>query len=95
MHYYDVRERIIAEGEYLADSLSTVRETAIKFSVSKSTVHKDLSLKLKDIDEELFARVQAVLSINLAERHVRGGEATRKKHKEKKLSLVLFDKKQI
>lgn len=81
MRYDILEERIIAEGEYILDSGGTVRSTAEKFGVSKSTVHKDLSQKLYHLDERLYHEVRKLLGDNLSARHIRGGEATRKKYK--------------
>ena len=85
MIYYDIRERILAEGAYLAESNSTVRKTAAYFGISKSTVHKDLSEKLPYYDRNLYIRVEKVLKKNLSERHVRGGEATKRKYANAKI----------
>ena len=60
---------------------ATVRAAAERFGVSKSTVHKDLSLRLEQVDRPLWLRVRAVLEQNKAERHMRGGEATRRKYR--------------
>ena len=79
--YYFADERIIKEAEFLLKTNGTVRSTAKKFGVSKSTVHSDVTKKLKDIDEALYEKVKELLFINLSERHVRGGMATRKKYK--------------
>ena len=73
-------ERCVALAEYIISSGSTVRETAQKFSVSKSTVHKDVTEKLSRINPSLFKDVETVLQKNKAERHIRGGEATRNKY---------------
>ncbi len=81
MTYSDLDERIIAEAHYILESSGTVRSTAIKFGVSKSTVHKDLSQKLYYINERLFIDVKKLLGDNLSERHLRGGEATKRKYK--------------
>lgn len=67
-------------GQYIVRTGATVRETAAVFRVSKSTVHKDVTQKLQEIDFGLFEKVAAVLSVNKAQRHIRGGEATRKKY---------------
>ena len=67
-------------GRYIVRTGATVRETAAVFRVSKSTVHKDVTQKLQEIDFGLFEKVAAVLSVNKAQRHIRGGEATRKKY---------------
>ena len=62
----------------------TVRACSAHFSISKSTVHKDVSERLRYIDADLFERVREVLNLNLSERHIRGGIATRAKYEEKK-----------
>ncbi len=77
----DVTDRIIAEAEFIADTGATVRATAKIFLSSKSTVHKDVTERLIKIDKELYERVRVVLDKNLKERHIRGGEATRRKYK--------------
>ena len=77
-------DRIIEEAEYIASTGATVRATANIFHSGKSTVHKDVTERLKRIDKELFLRVQKALKKNLEERHIRGGEATRKKYLEEK-----------
>lgn len=83
----DIKERIIVSAEYIAETGATVRAAAEKFSVSKSTVHKDVSERLKFIDDALYKKVRKILDKNLKERHVRGGEATKRKYKN------LLDKK--
>lgn len=80
-----IKKRILEEGRYIAETGATVRDTAKKFSLSKSTVHKDVSEKLKKIDKKLYKKVRAVLDKNLSERHLRGGEATRLKFHPKKI----------
>ena len=76
----DLISRIIEEACYIVETGAAVRGTAKQFSLGKSTVHKDVSERLKIIDVELYNRVKKVLEINLATRHIRGGEATRKKY---------------
>ncbi len=76
-----ISERVIEEGRYIIETDSTVRACAVHFSVSKSTVHKDVTERLKPIDMELFAQVRRVLDKNLSERHIRGGIATKNKYK--------------
>ena len=83
----ELTKRVIVSAEYIAATGATVRAAAEKFSVSKSTVHKDVSERLKFIDDALYKKVRKVLDINLKERHVRGGEATKRKYKN------LLDKK--
>lgn len=79
----DIIKRAIAEGEYIAETGSTVRAAAKVFSCGKSTVHKDVTERLCGIDKQLYKKVKKVLNINLAERHIRGGEATRRKYEKK------------
>ena len=79
MDNLSIDERIIAEAVYIVEHGATVRDTAKKFNISKSAVHKDVSYKLKYIDERLFNECRRVLLINLKERHLRGGNATKMK----------------
>ena len=65
---------------YVIESRGTVRSAAKKFGISKSTVHKDVSVRLRTVGPELFRQVQMVLARNKAERHLRGGAATREKY---------------
>ena len=71
-------------GNYISENKSTVREAAKEFHISKSTVHKDVTGKLRDTDPELFDRVRRVLETNKAERHLRGGLATKRKYMQKR-----------
>jgi len=75
-----VDERVICLGEYISEHKATVRSAAKKFNVSKSTVHKDVAERLKKIDPVLYKEVKEVLEINKAQRHIRGGLATRQKY---------------
>jgi len=68
-------------GKYIAATGATVRQAARRFGVSKSTVHKDVSARLMACDRALCLRVREVLDRNKAERHLRGGAATRKKYR--------------
>ena len=72
--------RAIEVGRYIIDSKATERKTATKFGVSKSTVHKDLTERLPQIDHHLAEEVRDILDINKSERHIRGGMATRQKY---------------
>ena len=74
-------ERSIRMGEALLEKGMTVRELGKRFGVSKSTVHKDLTERLPEIDLILAKKVRQVLDINKAERHLRGGDATRRKYR--------------
>lgn len=77
--YKNIEERVYSEAKCLVENYLTVREVAKKFKVSKSTVHKDLAYRLKDIDNDLFIQVRKIFNYNINVRHIRGGEATRKK----------------
>jgi putative DeoR family transcriptional regulator (stage III sporulation protein D) len=79
MKYFN-EKRAEELGEYIAENNATVRAAAKKFGISKSTVHKDVTERLKHENTALFERVRAVLDKNKAERHVRGGEATKQKY---------------
>ena len=71
--------RRIKVAEHLVSSRCTVRDAAKRFGISKSTVHKDVTLRLRTEDPDLYKRVREVLDRNKADRHLRGGEATRRK----------------
>ena len=73
-------ERAIVLAQYVLEHNATVRSAAKKFGVSKSTVHKDITERLKKQNAILYAQVQQVLSVNKAQRHLRGGMATRHKY---------------
>lgn len=76
-----VEERAIELGEYILESKATVRSAAKKFGVSKSTVHKDVSERLKYVNPQLYKEVKSILEINKAQRHIRGGMATKQKYR--------------
>lgn len=73
-------ERAVELGVYISETKATVRAAAGRFGISKSTVHKDVSERLKRIDPVLYKNVKTVLDQNKAERHIRGGIATREKY---------------
>ena len=77
----DIEARARALAEYVIETGGTVRAAAQRFGISKSTVHKDLTERLEEWDRVLYLQVKAVLEKNKAERHLRGGEATRIKYK--------------
>ncbi len=79
----DIEERAIRLAQYIVENGATVRAAAKKFGVSKSTVHKDLTERLDKAHPSLYRQAKAVLEQNKAERHLRGGEATRIKYKGK------------
>ncbi len=74
------RDRCELLAEYVIETGATVRACATKFGVSKSTVHKDLTCKLRYVNPPLYKSVKTILEKNKSERHIRGGEATRKKY---------------
>lgn len=75
-----IEERAIDIAEYIIENNATVRQTAKKFGISKSTVHKDVSERLKVINGHLYKEVRRVLDVNKQERHIRGGMATKEKY---------------
>lgn len=76
----NIEKRVCDLAAYIVDNQTTVRAAASKFGVSKSTVHKDLTERLPRINPGLYRRVRALLDINKAERHIRGGLATKRKY---------------
>ena len=80
-----IENRAAELARYIIDTKATVRDTAKIFGVSKSTVHKDITERLEEIDYQMFLAVKEILDVNLAERHLRGGDATRKKFKAQSL----------
>ena len=76
-----MEERCEALAAYIIENKATVRAAAKKFGISKSTVHKDLSDRLPQFNRTLYLRVKDVLEENKAQRHIRGGIATRKKYR--------------
>ncbi len=89
------RERCEAIAEYIINTGATVRAAAVCFGISKSTVHKDITEKLEKVNHSMYLKVKVILEQNKAERHLRGGEATRvkyiklKENRHKKQSSIL------
>ncbi|MCI8613239.1 MAG: sporulation transcriptional regulator SpoIIID [Clostridia bacterium] len=79
-----IRERAVGLAQYIIEKRATVRDAAKVFDVSKSTVHKDVTQRLKSIDPALCDSVGDVLQVNLSERHLRGGMATKEKYLKQK-----------
>ena len=77
----DITERAAHLAEYIIEHNATVRAAAKQFGISKSSVHKDITGRLEKSDRDLYLKVRAVLDRNKAERHIRGGMATRRKYK--------------
>ncbi len=76
-----IEERACDLAAYIIETRSTVRAAAARFGISKSTVHKDLTERLRRVNPGLYAQVRKLLDLNKAERHIRGGLATRRKYK--------------
>lgn len=76
-----IEERACDLAAWIIENRATVRAAAKRFQVSKSTVHKDMTERLEQIDRNLYQEVRVVLEQNKAERHLRGGDATRRKYK--------------
>lgn len=85
--WQDLKERVISCAEFIAQTGCTVRACSARFSVSKSTVHKDVTERLPLIDKALYAKVRKILDKNLSERHLRGGNATKTKYEKKKRDI--------
>ncbi len=77
----NIEERACELANYIIENRATVRSAAKQFGISKSTVHKDLSERLRQYNRSLYLQVKAILDENKAQRHIRGGLATRKKYK--------------
>ena len=80
-----IEQRAVELAEYIIENSATVRSAAKKFHIPKSTVHKDVSYRLKTINPTLAKKVHVILDENKAERHIRGGLATREKYRKKQL----------
>ncbi len=78
-----IEERVLELANYILETGSTVRAAAVKYRISKSTVHKDITERLHEINPALAAQVKTVLDNNKAERHIRGGMATKEKYQHK------------
>lgn len=83
---FGLEERCEVLAKYIIENKATVRETAKIFGISKSTVHKDVTEKLSKINLELYTAVEKILQINKLERHIRGGEATKRKYMKQTVS---------
>lgn len=90
MYFSSGKERCVTLGTYLVENKATVRAVAAHFGISKSTVHKDVTQTLKSVNKSLYQHVQEVLNVNKCERHIRGGEATRKKYRSERIKKELI-----
>ena len=84
----ELKSRILREAEHIANTEDTVRKTAKLMGISKSTVHKDVTQRLRYIDSILYREVREILEHNKAERHIRGGLATKLKYEHLKSKRV-------
>ena len=75
-----IEERVLLIAKYIVDNNATVRQAAKKFGISKSTVHKDTTERLEQINPVLAQEARRVLNLNKSERHIRGGLATKEKY---------------
>ena len=75
-----LKERVLLEARYIFDTHHTIRQTAKKFGYSKSTVHNDVSFRLAKLDPELYSLTRDILKENFEEKHIRGGESTKRKY---------------
>ena len=80
-----IERRTVEEAERIIVSKKTLRELAKEFEVGKSTIHKDMQIRLPDIDLLLYQQVQSIFSEHIQKRHLRGGESTRKKYQKNKI----------
>lgn len=80
----NIEERVCKLAAYIIENRATVRDAARQFGISKSTVHKDMTYRLKRQNHALYEQVREVLSTNKQERHIRGGLATREKYRERR-----------
>ena len=81
-----IEKRTLLVANHILDTHETSRKTAEIVNLSKSTVHYDLAYRLKRIDKSLYDDVKKILDINFSEKHIRGGESTRKKYIEEKIN---------
>lgn len=79
-----IKKRVLKEANYILETKETIRQIAKKFNCSKSVVHLDLSKRLKELDESKYEEVRAILKSHDAEKHIRGGEATKQKYKKRR-----------
>ncbi|MBQ6876359.1 MAG: sporulation transcriptional regulator SpoIIID [Lachnospiraceae bacterium] len=85
-----IEERAVEIATYIIENNATVRQTAKRFGISKSTVHKDVTDRLRHLNPGLAAQARIVLDVNKSERHIRGGLATKEKYQQKQKSTPRF-----
>lgn len=77
---FNIKKRIVEEANFIIENNATIRETAKEFSLGKSTIHKDVSEKLEEINPQLFTEVKKIMHNHLETRHIKGGEVTKRKY---------------
>ena len=77
---FNIKTRILKEAKYIIENNATLRETAKKFNLGKSTIHKDMSEKLKEFDKNLYNQIQEIMTNHIRIRHINGGEVTKKRY---------------
>ncbi len=77
----NIKKRILKEADFIIESRNTIRQAAEYFRTSKSTIHKDISERLQKIDRLKHEKIEAIMQEHTELRHIKGGEATRKKYK--------------
>ncbi len=85
------KERCVILGNYIVENRATVRTTAARYGISKSTVHKDVTEHLRQVNHALYEEVKCVLEQNKRERHLRGGEATRRRYDRDRHTAMMTD----
>ena len=76
----NIKERVLKEAQYILNTRETIRTTAEKFKISKSTVHKDIQERLKNINEDIHNQIQKIMQNHLDTRHLIGGQSTKEKY---------------
>jgi len=84
----EIVDRVMIVSSYILDSKDTIRGAADAYGISKSTVHIDVSKRLKKIDKKMYEKIKKILENNFNEKHIRGGNATRKKYLTKSLQTI-------
>lgn len=80
-----IYDRVLKESKYIVETNETIREVALEFGVSKSTVHNDIRKRLIKIDKEMYDKVSSILEYHIDIKHIRGGESTKRKFLERKM----------
>ena len=83
-----IEERAMEIARYIIDNNTTVRQAARHYGISKSTVHKDVSCRIQEVNPSLATEVRKVLEVNKSERHIRGGLATKNKYRKKRETII-------